>query len=76
MINNVGLIWEWDKYGSNGYNAVGKLETTLINMGVIIDYSDIVATENFDNKHSARHLYKRLLDERFTRYSNQFNITN
>ena len=43
--------WEWDKYASEDYNIVADFEATLMNLGVMDDFSDIEATEGFIKRH-------------------------
>ena len=42
------IKWSWDKTASYGYNIIAKFEETLINLGVLQDFSDIEDTERFD----------------------------
>lgn len=42
--------WEWDNFACKSYNIVAKFEETLINLGIMEDFSDIEDTEKFVEK--------------------------
>lgn len=46
------IEWEWDAQASYGYNIVARFESTLINLGIMLDYNGITQTEAFDEKYS------------------------
>lgn len=67
--------WEWDIMATTGYNIVAKFEETLINFGLLADYSDITDTEKFDKKYGLFPDIGRARDE-YSRFSDQFKYTN
>jgi len=63
------VTWEWDKFGSSSYNVMAAFESTLINMGIMKDYSDIEDTEDFVSKYGVN-------NERSKRFIKQSDIAN
>jgi hypothetical protein len=63
------VTWEWDIYASRPYNVMACFEATLINMGIIDDYSDIEATEDFVKKYGVK-------NERNKRTTKEDNVSN
>ena len=46
------IEWSWDEHASHGYNVLANFESTLINLDIIEEYSDIEDTERFDERWS------------------------
>lgn len=67
--------WEWDIMATTGYNIVAKFEETLINFGLLADYSDIIDTEKFDEKYGMLPNIEGVSNE-YSRFSNKFKYTN
>lgn len=67
--------WEWDEYGTYGYNIMAKFEQTLISFGLLADYSDIDVTEEFDRKYGMLPSIRRAQGE-YARLNNNFKYTN
>ena len=67
--------WEIDNLASNGYNILAKFESTLINFGIMLDYSNITDTEEFDKKHY-KTVLKRDYRHEFLRIYNYIEYSN
>lgn len=48
------IEWVWDVEACNDYNIVARFEATLINLGIIEDYSDIDDTEDFVHRYKLK----------------------